>query len=362
MDNFSEYSISSRAFYRLKLSLDKISDSWDTFIRFKMSRDRAHYIRKKVISIHGKKIVNKKEKSVIKEYCKKTFESKAYWPWLALYTELRGEFKEGWIPHDYYRFIILPKMNPEKYMRFSEAKAMDHIIFGGSIIEPLFFRSNGNYYDADKIFKTKDEVKETLRELDDEIIVKPEAGRGGKGIIFKHSKELNLERLSPNTNLIFQKVVNQHHELNKLYPHSVNTFRVLTFIDNEGAIRIKFIVIRFGLGESRVDNASSGGNWIFVNQDGVVEPKAYDAYGNCMSTKHPDTGTIYAELEIPFIDKIITLCKKTHSSFPYTRIIGWDVFVDERGEPKLIEWNANNPFFMAIEALFGPFFNELIDY
>src|SRR5699024_5915173 len=132
MDNFSEYSISSRAFYRLKLSLDKISDSWDTFIRFKMSRDRAHYIRKKVISIHGKKIVNKKEKSVIKEYCKKTFESKAYWPWLALYTELRGEFKEGWIPHDYYRFIILPKMNPEKYMRFSEAKAMDHIIFGGS--------------------------------------------------------------------------------------------------------------------------------------------------------------------------------------------------------------------------------------
>src|SRR5699024_8980214 len=229
-------------------------------------------------------------------------------------------------------------------------------------IEPLFFRSNGNYYDADKIFKTKDEVKETLRELDDEIIVKPEAGRGGKGIIFKHSKELNLERLSPNTNLIFQKVVNQHHELNKLYPHSVNTFRVLTFIDNEGAIRIKFIVIRFGLGESRVDNASSGGNWIFVNQDGVVEPKAYDAYGNCMSTKHPDTGTIYAELEIPFIDKIITLCKKTHSSFPYSRIIGWDVFVDERGEPKLIEWNANNPFFMAIEALFGPFFNELIDY
>src|SRR5699024_5741425 len=139
-------------------------------------------------------------------------------------------------------------------MRFSEAKAMDHIIFGGSIIEPLFFRSNGNYYDADKIFKTKDEVKETLRELDDEIIVKPEAGRGGKGIIFKHSKELNLERLSPNTNLIFQKVVNQHHELNKLYPHSVNTFRVLTFIAHVVVIRIYFIVIFFVVFDSHIVN------------------------------------------------------------------------------------------------------------
>src|SRR5699024_2011816 len=285
--------------------------------------------------------------------------SRTYWPWLAYYTELRGEFKEGWTPYDYYRFKILPEMNPEQYMRFSEVKAIDHTLFNESIIEPLFFRSNGFYYDKDKIFKPKAEIEKMLDELDDEIIIKPEDGRAGKHIVFENSKKLSLGKLPNNSNLIFHKVVKQHRVLNKLYPHSVNTFRVLTFIDNKGAINVKFIVLRFGQGGSRVDNASNGGGWVFINQDGRVEPKGYDAYGNYIGRKHPDTGTIYAELKLPFIDKVVTLCKNAHGSFPYTRIVGWDVFVDEQGEPKLIEWNANNPFFMAIEAHFGPFFNEL---
>src|SRR5699024_3520683 len=236
MADFREYSISSRILNKTKILLNKVNNSWGEFVSFKMSRDKAKRIRKKVIPINGKKIVDSKQKKIIEEYCKNTFGSRAYWPWLAYYTELRGEFKEGWTPYDYYRFKILPEMNPEQYMRFSEVKAIDHTLFNESIIEPLFIRSNGFYYDKDKIFKPKAEIEKMLDELDNEIIIKPEAGRAGTHIIFENSKELSLEKLPNNSNLIFHKVVKQHRVLNKLYPHSVNTFRVLTFIDNKGAI------------------------------------------------------------------------------------------------------------------------------
>jgi hypothetical protein len=45
---------------------------------------------------------------------------------------------------------------------------------------------------------------------------------------------------------------------------------------------------------------------------------------------------------------------------PYAAIIGWDVFINEEGAPKLIEWNAKNPFFWPVEARYGPFFKSMV--
>lgn len=200
-----------------------------------------------------------------------------------------------------------------------------------------------------------------LHDLNEEIIIKPDAGLGGKGIIFIHSRKLCLEDLASGSNLIFQQVVKQHSELNRLYPNSVNTFRVLTYLNKNGVIKIIFVIIRFGKGEARVDNASGGGGWIFIDMDGQPASDAFDIEGMYFGDTHPDTGVKYSKLHLPFFEKIIDFCKRRHRNFPYTRIIGWDVFVNEAGEPKLIEWNANNPFFSAIEAQFGPFFAEVIE-
>src|SRR5699024_6804641 len=159
----------------------------------------------------------------------------------------------------------------------------------GSIVEPLFLRLNGYYCNKDGSIKTKAQIQKILTELDDELIIKPDDGQGGKHIIFKQSSELNLDELPENIDFIFQKVVKQHTELNKLYPHSINTFRVMTYINQDGVVEIKFIIIRFGQGGSRIDNASVGGGWIFVRPDGTVEPTAYDGDGMVIGNRHPDT-------------------------------------------------------------------------
>lgn len=355
-----KHGISSKILHRTREAVKQFDHTWNKYVDVKMSRDAAHRRRKELIAVNGGTAISSSLMKAIKAYSQNAFGSRAYWPWLAVYTELRGAFCEGWIPQDYYRFELLPRLNPEKFMRFSEAKSFDHKIFNDCIVEPLLLRSNNQFCDKNGNLKSREEVQNYLAGLNQEIIIKPDAGRGGDSIIFRHSTQLNLDDLPANSDLVIQKVVTQHPEMNRLYPHSINTFRVMTYLDQTGKIEVKFIIIRFGVGGSRVDNTSNGGGWIFIQQDGTPEPEGYDAYGFPIGTHHPDTGTRYAGLQLPFLNKITALCKKAHRNFPYTRIIGWDAFINEGEEAKLIEWNANNPFWCSIEAHFGPFLKELV--
>lgn len=347
----------------MKLFLNELNDDYlNSYVGFKMSRDIAKRRWENIISQKDKTYVDRSLLAIIKEYCREAFGSSSYWPWIALYTELRGEFKEGWMPLDYYRFRLLPKMNPKKFMRLSEAKTIDYKLFSKFIIPPLFVRLNGRYYNKEGALKTEFEVEEELKKLNDEVIIKPDDGRGGDQITFINSKDLNLKDLFIDTDLIIQRVVKQHQELNKLNPSSINTFRVLTCIGETGFVKTKFMFLRFGIGGNRVDNISSGGGWIPVNLNGSIGSYAYNEFGLSIGERHSETGVKYSELNIPNFNNIIKICENAHHLFPYNRIIGWDVFIGEKGDPKLIEWNANNPAFWLQEAIAGPFFSEIIEY
>lgn len=325
-----------------------------------MSRDRAKKLWAHAKLLNGQPVVDKNMMARIKTFSADTFGSTDYWPWLACYTELRKEFIEGWIPDDYYRFELLPEINPEKFIRFSEAKTIDHRLFHGLVITPVLFRSRNQYFNGNSEPQSAAEASRIISELDHELVIKPEDGRGGSQILFKHSSDLKLNDLPGGINLVIQKVVKQHAEMNALYPYSINTFRVMTFLNDKGEIEIKFIIIRFGRGGARVDNASGGGGWIFVHANGLPSRGAYDKWGFDFGSCHPDTGKVFADLSLPFIPEVTKVCRQAHRRFPYTRLIGWDVFVNEDGKAKLIEWNANNPFWEAIEARYGPFLKELI--
>lgn len=354
------YRLSSKILHRIKLKLNQINESYGGYLSLLGSREKAKRYWVKIQVQNDRTVVDRRLLKKIKAYCRNVFGSASYWPWLAVYTELRGEFKEGWMPDEYYRFKFLSRMNPKKFMAFSEAKTIDYKLFNDSIIEPLFFRSNGQYCSKNGAVISKNEVYQVLDGLDEEVVIKPDMGHGGQGIEFNHAHDICLEAFPPETDILFQTVLKQHPTLNRLYSHSINTFRVLTFIDSEGIVNVKFIILRFGQGGNRVDNGVSGGGWVLVHVNGAVEPVAYDSQGIALGTHHPDTGIEYGKLEIPYLQKVVTLCKQMHRTFPYLRIIGWDVFVNEEGDAKLIEWNANYPGFWTIEAHFGPFFEDVI--
>jgi len=319
-----------------------------------MSRNEANTLRLALIKKKGNKVVDHHLKSVIKRYSRNTFGSTSYWPWLALYTEMRGEFLEGWIPDDVYRFEILPKLNPKKFASLSEAKTIDHELFPRKTIEPLLIRMQGIYMDKEKNVLDKQQVREILSDLDCEIVIKPDDGRQGDGILFMKTGDVNLEKLPASSDLVFQKVVKQHDSLSEINPNSVNTFRVYTHFKSGGEVIVKFILLRMGRGENRVDNTAGGGIWVQITKNGNAVGNAIDELGYEIGGAHPDTGYVFENISFRFINKITTLCKSCHKSYPYVGLIGWDIYVNELGSPYIIEWNANNPGYREVEALRGP--------
>jgi hypothetical protein len=321
-------------------------------------RSEAHKIRKVIVKRKGKTIVNSQVKKSIKEYARQRFGKAAYWPYLALYTEIRGEFIKGWLPYDYYHLVLLPKTNPPNYCHLGEQKTFDYKLFGEFAVRPLFVFISGMFYNSDFEFVEKNQVKNFLSDYNDIIVVKEEYGVEGKQVSIIHSSEFSPEKLRENINYTIQPYVKQYKVLNDLYPGSVNTFRVTTYLKTDGSVTIKFVLLRFGVDGIKVDNISSGGQYLFFDPSGKHSNLAFDGLSFELGDRHKNTGYLFSSLEIPMFHEIIEKCKNAHKKYPYVRFIGWDVCIDSSGEPKLLEWNALNPGIWAQEAKFGPFWTE----
>lgn len=329
-------------------------------LKLKMYNTRrdAHRARKLFVQQSGKSVLNAKIKRSIKKYSRKRYGSASHWPFLALYTEVRGEFIEGWIPFDHFLYVLEPKLNPPVYRELGNQKTFDYRRFGDFAIKPLFFFISGLFYTPDFDIIEEKELKKMLSSHDDHIVVKQAFGGGGKQVRFMHSSEFKPELLEQSENYVIQPRIQQYKTLSDLYPDSVNTFRVTTFIRKDGSVKIVYVILRFGVDGSKVDNLSSGGQCIEIDPEGRPAKIAYDDYGNVGGEVHKNTGYRFADLEIPMFPEIIAKCKSAHRHYPFVRLIGWDVCVDESGVPRLIEWNTDRPTFDMEDALFGPFFPD----
>jgi len=326
--------------------------------RLLYSRRKAYRLRKQVVQTRGETILNRKLKRAIKAYSRKRFGTKAYWPYLAYYTELKGEFVDGWIPYDYYRYMMLPSINPQYSTEISEHKTFDHRIFGNFSIRPLYIFVSGIFYDADFNQVDAEQLIKSLADHNDYIVVKEERGTHGKQVRMIHASEFRLDIINRKLNYVIQPYVKQYKVINDVYPDSVNTFRVLTYLGADGSVSIKFSILRFGIDGSKVDNLSSQGQFIYFDEKGKPSEQAYNILGIPTGSSHKNTGFKYSDFSIPMYEELIEACKTAHRKYPYIRLVGWDVCVDEHGKPKLIEWNADNPGFYPEEALFGPFFPD----
>ena len=326
----------------------------DTQGRLFFSRKKAKEMRDEIINDRGYSLVDKKTMREIKSYSKQRFGSQSFWPWLATYTEVRGDFQPGWIPDDYYSVVLLDRYNPEN-MRMSEYKTFDNKIFPDFIVKPLMLKIGNNFYDSDRIQITQNEAEDLLRDYDKEIVIKEDLGLGGSQVRFAESRTFDFKSMAQLSNYIIQPVVNQHEDLKRLGSKAVCTIRVFTYLNEDGSVDLKFAYLRFGIGESRVDNTKSGGGYCFVTASGNLAEMGYETRAEKIGNKHPDSGVLFNSITVPSYHKAIEKCTSSHKEFPYARFIGWDVAINEAGKPVLLEWNTD-PGFWNAEALKGPFF------
>lgn len=346
---------------RIRMFIDKSAEFFKDKLILIYIRNEAYFLRKKVTKKKGVKIINKNVRRTIKAYSLQKFGKTAFWPYLALYSEIRGEFKEGWIPYDYYRFYLLPKINPKPAMYFNDLKTFDFQLFGNFAIEPLFCFITGLFYGS--AFEPFDihVVNSFFSSYNDIIVIKEEGGWGGQQVKIIHSSLFSENDLKKNKNYVIQPYIKQYKTLNDLYPHSVNTFRINTFIQKDGNVVVKYVWLRFGSDGKNMDNMTTGGNYLYFDLNGKPEKMIYDDLGFPLGDRHKNTGFLFADVKIPMFGEMLERCKYAHRKFPYVRLIAWDVCINEAGEPKLIEWNANNPSFPKQEARFGPLWKDALE-
>lgn len=318
------------------------------------SRNKAHNYRKEVIRRKGGRIITKEIMNEIREYARERFGSKSYWPWLALYTEVKGQFIKGWMPYDYYKLVFLPGINTKPALYLNDFKTYDYRLFGEFSIRPLFLFISGIYYTTDLEIFDYDDLMKFVSIYDNLIVIKEEGGRGGKQIRIINSSQFKPTLLNPKKNYVIQPYIKQYKALMDLYPNSVNTFRVTTYLNRKGTIDIKFVMLRFGIDGNKVDNLSSGGGYLFFDLNGNPDTYSYDIFGFPIGDRHKNTGYIYSNIRIPQFQEMLFKCVEAHKKFPYSKLIGWDVSIDHEGIPRLIEWNSDEPYFLGVEINSGP--------
>jgi len=272
----------------------------------------------------------------------------------------------------------------KNYLNYLSSKEIDRITYSKNLHKPLysgilrnklFFAYHlenlnlptpkllGYSFDSLFVFDGKESLiknKTELRNFFNEIIknqslsgifVKPLDDNGGKGCHLLNEKNLHQKIDTEgdsllNGNFIYQKVVQQHENINKIYALSINTIRFTTFMNADGETHILSAMMRFGNNGSVVDNSSSGGFYVNIDlETGRLVGKGNQAmkHGGNTFEQHPETGYTLADFKIPYYKEACDLIKKVNKTIP-ERIVGWDIAIATDG-PMLIEGNDNNSWF-----------------
>ncbi len=141
----------------------------------------------------------------------------------------------------------------------------------------------------------------------------------------------------------------------------INTIRIESFIDKSSHIYILSAFMRFGVGDSYVDNAHAGGFYVGIDfKNGRLKNigHQYMEYGGASLKKHPESGYTLEGFEIPFFQEAVDLVRQTLTKLP-DRYLGWDIAITPTG-PLIIEANEYPSIFMADIAYGGYLKHPLI--
>lgn len=323
-------------------------------------------ISKKCFRIDSHELFSKDVKELAKDEEEKIY---AYWrrytedfdiAYHKYYIDRTGKFDVRFIPDDIFAGYIDGYLNNRAIEPgIADKNYFDMYLRGFKMPKTYVHFINGIYEDENYNIITKEEALEILSKQKS-ITVKPSmASYGGKNVsFFENSDRTEISKYMDNTpcqNLIFQETIQQSKETSKLHPTSLNTIRVMTLIlDNE--VKILPCAFRMGVGKSKVDNASYGGIYCKINDDGTLSDFAYDALGKKFDT-HPDGGN-FRDIKFEFMDNVKKLVKDAAQRFPHFRLIGWDIAINENDEPVIIEANLTMSGMDVIETICGPLFGE----
>jgi len=322
--------------------------------------------RMKEAILRFKKCDSKKSKSQIKKeiaLCKK------FWRCYPLHYYRYDFYKKdkelpenellNYIPEFFFYYLFLPFHNSKKNEYLLQNKNKIEQLFRDlGIFQPhtICKLINNHIYTIDLREIGFDYIEKELKEKNyQKIFVKPACGQGGHGIyIFCRSNNGNyvtnskklfndkfLNEIGIKNDWIIQSGTEQDPGISKIYPNSVNTFRIVTENKN-GVTRVLCSELRIGKDGNEVDNFCEGGLVVKIDIDtGKLGDYAISQKFEYFN-KHPNTNFVFKDYQILNWNSLKEFSIESARKLPQFTYLGLDIAL-----------TVNGPIALEIHPSFG---------
>ena len=307
------------------------------------------------------------------QYWTTTYGSKIGSEWHRFYEALSGVYCVDYLPASVYLPDLAHKLNDAQMADLCGAKVMLSFFLDSPELENCIpkhyaYKIQGYYYDGNRSVLTCEELAERVANVG-ACVFKSSDGSQGRGVCMLDIKDgrdvktgQSILELFQSTkgDFVLQERITEHSALSHLSPNSLNTIRITTYIC-QGKVYHAPIAIRFGVGDSFVDNLHAGGLGIGVQDDGTLLKTAWridSRHQGIAYTQNPNNGEPFEGYKIPYMDRVIDFTEKNHGRIPGMGMVSWDIVISEDGRPIVIEVNVSkqNPRFaqfLHCRPLFG---------
>lgn len=335
---------------------------------FEIKRIEKSYekIIKQSMQLCPMKTLSKGQVADIKVYFKKHFGREVPTYWHQYLYSRNGVYSEKYIPASIYNSEIIYRLNKFQFRHAYVDKGFYDTLFP-DINRPktIIKNVNGYYYDEIKPLSLEEAI-ERCSHLSGAIIKPTLEGTWGQGVKLIKTENGNVEGLGCSIKELFQQYkrsfivqerFEQHEDISRLNPTSLNTLRVMSYRRGNEII-ILYAVVRIGRQGQVIDNETAGG--IKADVDLATGKIKGHAFGNAKEKLMPktDVGTVLDGYQIPCFSQVLSLVKEMHLRLPYFNLIGWDMSVGKDGKPALIEWNRAAEL---SQVAHGPAFGDLTE-
>ena len=227
---------------------------------------------------------------------------------------------------------LINQMNDEAYSHCFDNKNEFDKIFAAYVKRDFVDMTTAGEEEVTAYFNRHERVFAKMLDLD--------KGRGAELLktadfasaadFYKYVKEKNFG--------VLEEVLVNHPEVAKIYPHALNTMRIITLIGDDGKPYILFAAQKFGDAGRFVDIFGMHSP-IDLDSGEVKYPfHSGDTTTDVFYSEHPYTGMPLTGFKVPLWDETKQMMLAAAMEVPQLRYVGWDVAVTTKG-PVIVEGN-----------------------
>jgi hypothetical protein len=268
------------------------------------------------------------------EYARDVLGSVKYSPWLRAYSVFSGTFKEGWIPDNYYGEVVVPRLGGN-YGDISDYKAISRRLFQTDLLPDLAYCVNGRLYTPAMETIKPDELKKYLFGASEKVAYKLDSGLQGKSVFIYDPDSFPAEPAAFGDG-VFQSYIVQHPFFDEFSSQSVSTLRITTVVDDEANVSCRAAYLRLPRSADTHVKSATAIKVVVDTDNGALHEKG------CLPSwvpivRHPDSNQEFAGQVVPNFAESVDVCVSLHQRMKFSRIIGWDVIIDTKGDVAVME-------------------------